>query len=117
MHPSPVSGQNDRAPMTLPAPLPALLLASLLLAAPIPTAAQDLFPLSDEHKKWLEYEVVYIVSDREKGAFERLQSEAEREAFIAAFWRRRDPEPLIPGERVPDRTLRAHRIRQLPAWA
>ena len=80
--------------MTLPAPLPALLLASLLLAAPIPTAAQDRFPLSDEHKKWLEYDVVYIISDREQDAFERLQSGAEREAFIAAFWQRRDPEPL-----------------------
>ena len=85
--------------MTLPAPLPprpALLLASLLLAAPIPTAAQDRFPLSDEHKKWLEYDAVYIISDREKDAFQKLQSEAEREAFITAFWRRRDPEPLTP---------------------
>ncbi len=72
------------------------LIAALLLSAPLSAAAQDLFPLSDEHKRWLEYDAVYIISDREKDAFERLQSEAEREAFIAAFWARRDPEPLTP---------------------
>ena len=86
--------------MTVPASAPRRLrftgTAVLLLALPIGAAAQDLFPLSDEHRKWLEYDVVYIISDREKDAFERLQSDAEREAFIAAFWSRRDPEPLTP---------------------
>ena len=82
--------------MTAPPPsrLP-LLLASLLVAAPL-APAQDRFPLSDEHQKWLEEEVIYIISEREKDAFQRLHSEAEREAFIAAFWARRDPEPLTP---------------------
>ncbi len=75
--------------------LTAFLLA-VLLAVPLTAAGQDRFPLSDEHQKWLEYDVVYIISDREKDAFERLQSGAEREAFIAAFWQRRDPEPLTP---------------------
>ena len=82
-----------------PALLAAFLLAvplAVLLAVPLTAAGQDRFPLSDEHQKWLEYDVVYIISDREKDAFERLQSGAEREAFIAAFWQRRDPEPLTP---------------------
>ncbi len=70
------------------------LAASFVVAAP--AAAQDGLPLSDAHRRWIEEEVVYIISDREKDAFERLQSEAEREAFIASFWRRRDPEPLTP---------------------
>ena len=74
---------------------PAAALA-LTLAFAAPAAAQDALPLSDGHRKWLEQEVLYIISDREKDAFERLQSEAEREAFIEAFWRRRDPEPLTP---------------------
>ncbi len=82
-------------PAVPPRPLAALL-ATLVLAVPVFATAQDRFPLSDEHRKWLEDEVVYIISDREKDAFERLQSEAEREAFIAAFWSRRDPEPLTP---------------------
>lgn len=70
--------------------------AALALAFVLPAAAQDALPLSDEHREWLEQEVLYIISDREKDAFERLQSEAEQEAFIEAFWRRRDPEPLTP---------------------
>ena len=82
-------------PAAPPRPLAALL-ATLVLAVPSFATPQDRFPLSDEHKKWLQDEVVYIISDREKDAFERLQSESEREAFIAAFWSRRDPEPLTP---------------------
>ena len=93
-----VSGQNERNAMTqsFPRGLPPALLTVFLLAVTPYAAAQDRFPLSDEHKKWLEEEAVYIISDREQDAFEKLQSEAEREAFIAAFWRRRDPEPLTP---------------------
>lgn len=72
----------------------AALLATLVLTASGVATGQDLFPLSDEHRKWLDEEVIYIISEREKDAFERLQSEAEREAFITAFWQRRDPEPL-----------------------
>ena len=83
-------------PMRLLRPLQSTVTAALLLSAPLAAGAQDLFPLSDEHKRWLEYDAVYIISDREKDAFERLQSEAEREAFITAFWSRRDPEPLTP---------------------
>ena len=85
------------APAVLPRPLAALLV-TLVLAGPSFATAQDRFPLSDEHKRWLEYDAAYIISDREQDAFERLQSEAEREAFIAAFWSRRDPEPLTAGE-------------------
>lgn len=73
-----------------------VLLAALAWCLPLFANGQDRFPLSAEHKKWLEEEIVYIISDREKDAFERLQSDAEREAFIAAFWSRRDPEPLTP---------------------
>ena len=83
------------APPIRPRPLAALL-ATLVLAGPSFATAQDRFPLSDEHKRWLEEEVIYIISEREKNAFERLQSENERNAFIAAFWQRRDTEPLTP---------------------
>lgn len=82
------------SPLRRVAPPAAALALALTLAAPAP--AQDALPLGDAHRKWLEQEVLYIISDREKDAFERLQSEAEREAFIEAFWRRRDPEPLTP---------------------
>ena len=89
-----------------------LLTAFLGIAVPLTAAGQDRFPLSDEHGKWLEDEVVYIISDREQDAFEKLQSEAEREAFIAAFWRRRDPEPLTPENEYRIEHYRAHRLRE-----
>jgi GWxTD domain-containing protein len=40
--------------------------------------------------------VVYIIAGREKAAFERLVTDAEREHFIEQFWRRRDPNPATP---------------------
>jgi len=45
------------------------------------------------YKKWLNEDVVYIITDEEKKAFSRLSNDEERENFIEAFWRRRDPTP------------------------
>jgi len=45
------------------------------------------------YKKWLDEDVVYIITDEEKAAFKRLQTDEEREAFIENFWLRRDPTP------------------------
>ena len=109
---------------SFPRGLPPALLTAFLLAVPLTAAGQDRFPLSDEHGKWLEDEVVYIISDREQDAFEKLQSEAEREAFIAAFWRRRDPEPLTPEneyriehyQRIDYANLRLGGETAMPGW-
>jgi GWxTD domain-containing protein len=49
--------------------------------------------LPPQYKKWLEEEVVYIISPLEKQVFERLQSDRERDLFIQAFWKQRDPTP------------------------
>jgi GWxTD domain-containing protein len=49
--------------------------------------------LSPEHRRWLEEEVVYIITDREKEFFLTLETFEERESFIDAFWKKRDPEP------------------------
>ncbi|HXV59667.1 MAG TPA: GWxTD domain-containing protein [Vicinamibacteria bacterium] len=67
-------------------------LFALLAALPLAKAQE----LPEKYKKWLDEEVVYIISPREREAFERLQSVQEREAFIEAFWRRRDPDLLTP---------------------
>lgn len=37
--------------------------------------------------------MVSIIEDEERGAFERLDSDAERDRFIQEFWERRDPTP------------------------
>ena len=69
---------------------------AITLVAAAMAAAQATSELSDRHKQWLEEEVPYIIIERERAAFLDLQSSEERDAFIEAFWRRRDPDPLTP---------------------
>lgn len=45
------------------------------------------------HARWLNEDVVYIISPEEREAFERLTAEEERQRFIEQFWGRRDPTP------------------------
>ena len=90
-------------------------LAILFLAAiPLPSRAEDdrLEKLSPEHRKWLVEEVVYIILDRERDVFLSLETVDDRNRFIEAFWRKRDPNRATPGERVQGGALPAHRIRQ-----
>ena len=49
--------------------------------------------LSKTYKKWLDEDVVYIISDEERKAFKQLSNDEERDQFIEAFWQRRDPTP------------------------
>src|SRR5579862_1713124 len=49
--------------------------------------------LETPYKKWLNEEVIYIISDEERKAFSRLQTDEERQQFIEQFWLRRDPTP------------------------
>jgi GWxTD domain-containing protein len=49
--------------------------------------------LETPYRKWLTEDAVYIITAEEKAAFERLQTDAERERFIEQFWLRRDPTP------------------------
>jgi GWxTD domain-containing protein len=56
-----------------------------------PSAAGQKKNFPPVYKKWLEEEVVYIISPLEKQVFEKLQTDRERDLFIEAFWRQRDP--------------------------
>lgn len=47
--------------------------------------------LSPRYKQWLVEEVVYIITPKEKEVFLQLQSNSERDLFIQAFWKQRDP--------------------------
>ena len=49
--------------------------------------------LKKAYKDWLDKDVAYIITDEERKAFKKLESDDEREAFIEEFWRRRDPDP------------------------
>ncbi|MFW6128926.1 MAG: GWxTD domain-containing protein [Candidatus Aminicenantaceae bacterium] len=52
--------------------------------------------LSEQHRRWLEEEVVYIITPQEKEVFLQLSNDRERELFIEAFWKHRDPTPNTP---------------------
>ena len=69
-------------------------------AATAPTAAvpfqSDETGMTERHRRFLEEEVVYLISDAERRAFLSLAGEDTRDAFIESFWQRRDPNPTTP---------------------
>src|SRR6266496_1140260 len=74
----------------------------LLLLSPLLTsnyAAQDDRKVprekerKDSYRKWLEEDVVYIITSEERSLFEKLATAEERDSFIEQFWQRRDPDP------------------------
>ena len=67
-----------------------------LIASIAPLSGQALDEQRNYYKKWLEEDVVYIVTPEERATFLRLSSPEEREHFIGQFWLRRDPEPHTP---------------------
>jgi GWxTD domain-containing protein len=55
---------------------------------------KDLFKeLNPQYQKWLNEDVIYIVTPEERSTFLRLQTNEEREQFIEQFWQRRNPDP------------------------
>jgi len=62
--------------------------------------------LSERYKKWLEEEVVYIITPKEKEVFLQLLTDKERELFIEAFWKQRDPTPGTPANEFKDEHYR-----------
>lgn len=74
-------------------------MSSLFLAAVVCFLCGDSMDsknLPERHKKWLEEEVVYIITALEKEVFLKLESDRERDRFIEAFWKQRDPTPGSP---------------------
>ncbi len=66
----------------------------LILAGALLASSQDRIEgLPEHHKKWLTDEVPYLISEVERDVFLGLESEQEREAFVDAFWRKRDENP------------------------
>ena len=70
---------------------------SLILAAAVGAFADErLDRLPPEDRKWLEAEVIYIITELEKDLFLDLRSVEERRLFIEAFWKKRDPNSAAP---------------------
>lgn len=82
-----------------------LLLASAVAAQPRPTrqATSTLTPedqprkikseKGDAYTRWLNEDVVPIITEAERQAYQKLKTNEEREKFITHFWNLRDPDP------------------------
>ena len=93
---------GNQKPATASAPV--LAVSGLMVAAAItlfawqekppapPQQTREITP----YTKWLDQEAVYIISDQERAAFQRLTTDEERNKFIEQFWLRRDPTPGTP---------------------
>ncbi len=107
----------------------------LLLVLTIPVLAPSVFPSpqekgdkarreegADQFKKWLDQDVVYIISDEERAVFQKLSTPVEKEQFIEQFWKRRDPNPRTPENEYREEHYRRiayandHFTAGIPGW-
>jgi len=84
---------------------------------------KDLYKeLNSQYKKWLNEDVVYIITPEERRSFLQLQTNEEREQFIEAFWQRRNPDPDSPENTFKEEHYRRiayaneHFASGIPGW-
>lgn len=75
-----------------------LLVALAVGCAGIPVFAQSRItatpaadPAETVYQKWLNEDVLWIITPEERAAFLQLSKDADRDHFVEEFWRRRDP--------------------------
>ncbi|HEX8882084.1 MAG TPA: GWxTD domain-containing protein [Candidatus Acidoferrum sp.] len=61
--------------------------------SPTPAPAQTGRSSLSSYSKWLNEDVVYIIEDAERAAFQKLTTDQERAHFVEQFWERRNPAP------------------------
>jgi GWxTD domain-containing protein len=78
--------------------------------------------LESPYKKWLDEDVVYIISPEERHSFLHLSTNEEREQFIESFWQRRNPDPDSPENTFKEEHYRRiayaneHYASGVPGW-
>jgi GWxTD domain-containing protein len=78
--------------------------------------------LSKTYKKWLDEDVIYIITDSERKAFKQLSNDEERDQFMEAFWQRRNPNPDSEDNEFKDEHYRRieyandHFAAGIPGW-
>jgi len=84
--------------------------SSGLLFSPLPAgaAAKDGSDQINYYKKWVEEDVLYIITEDEKATFKALRNDEERESFIEQFWLRRNPT-----QRLGDNPFREEHYRRI----
>jgi len=84
---------------------------------------RDLFKeLDKQYQKWLNEDVIYIITPEERRSFLHLSTNGEREQFIEAFWQRRNPDPDSPENTFKEEHYRRiayaneHFASGIPGW-
>ena len=73
---------------------PAFALLCTLVAASFPAfASNSPKNLAPNYRHWIEVEVPYIITSEERKGFLALTTDEQRDSFIEAFWRVRNPDP------------------------
>jgi GWxTD domain-containing protein len=84
------------------------------LAASGQTKKKNVKDLPPQYRKWIEQDVAYIITPKERDVFLQLDSDRDREIFTTAFWRQRDPTPGTPKNEFKDEHYR--RIAYANQW-
>jgi len=88
---------------------PFLAVVVLIAASAATVLAWPHEPSSNEtsrYTRWLNEDVVYIIDDAERSAFEKLTTDAERDRFVEQFWERRNPTPGAAGNKFKEEHYR-----------
>ena len=73
------------------------LLLAVGLFLPVFSGQKKIEPqLPEKYRLWLEEEVVFIITPTERDVFRKLETDKERDIFVEAFWKHRDPTPGTP---------------------
>ena len=62
----------------------------------LPAQPKSDLKMPESYRLWLDEEVVYIITSKERDVFRKLETDRERDIFIEAFWKHRDPTPGTP---------------------
>lgn len=122
-------------PQTSNTPWTAAFAAGILIIAVFVTAAawqpalaqesanpQSSAAAASKYAKWIDQDVVYIITDRERTAFNKLTTDEERDHFIQQFWERRNPVPGSPENNFKREHYRRlayvneHYASSIPGW-
>jgi GWxTD domain-containing protein len=76
-----------------------------LLLFPAPKIKNN--ELSPQYKEWLDL-TKYIIHEKEKDVFMKLANDRDRNVFIEAFWKQRDPTPGTPQNEFKEEHLRRY---------
>ena len=80
----------------------------LLVPSSVLASQKSVKDLPERYQKWLTEDVLYIITSKEKEIFLQLNTDRERDIFIEAFWKQRDPIPS-----TPENELKAEHYRRI----